>query len=126
MVAAAATAAARMAGQYILAKGKKAAYKVGKKIVKKGVKAAVGAVSGATGVKFSKDKGAKGSVQMVKKGMTKSKGTHAGAYLPAAMKSGKEALTRGLGGPAYAAKKMMTPGNALSYSKIGGLTKTRK
>lgn len=115
MVAPVLKAAASYAGKYLLKKGKKAALKLGVKAVKKGSKA----VAQKTGITFSHNKGDQGAVNMVKKDMTNPhkplKATLSSAYQPKGMKMSKSAAAIGLGGPAYAQKKIMQTQRALGY-----------
>ena len=87
---------------------------------------ALGFEKGKKGVKFSKEAAAKGAVNMVKRGMVGSKGTHAGAYLPKSMRAAKEMASGGMGGTHYVKRKLLPTPNALSYERSAGATKTRK
>jgi len=125
MVAPALVAAGKMAGKYIIHKGKKAIVKAGRKVIRKGVKA----VAKKAGVTYSKDKSAMGAVNMVKKGMIGPKATHEAAYNPEEMKNTKRehaAASGAMGGPGYTKNKFMGHGQALSYTKSAAVTKTRK
>lgn len=139
MVSSAVVAAAKAAGTHYAGKlakrlGVKSLRSGAKKLVKYGLKkvATKGLkyVSGKLGIeskpKFSKEASAKGAVNMIKRGVLKTKGTQAGAYHPGQMKGAKHLAATALGGGAYARKKIMPTSTALSYARTAGATKTRK